>query len=294
MSFQHWFNSETTWNQHRITSYQRCFSTVKQYGINVISTFTHDIETILHQQSLNKCIQHWINIIPISQKMLIQHQITMLHQCCSQMWDQHYINTYSGYWNNIASTFVQCLFATLDQHNFDEQKTLIQQQTSTLHQRCSQCRINVISTFTHDTETTFVQCLYATFDQCNFDEQKKHWFNDRHQHCINVASDIGSMLNQCFLAIWETLSLWGPWHALTHLIAAIQPKLLHLQQCGENTYSPCHKDACVQTSIENTEWLLRYKGVSYTCFRGEKASFHREFWLGETPLGPSSRPRIGV
>ena len=29
-----------------------------------------------------------------------------------------------------------------------------------------------------------------------------------------------------------------------------------------------------------------------TCFRGEKASFHREFWLGETPLGPSSRPRI--
>ena len=60
----------------------------------------------------------------------------------------------------------------------------------------------------------------------------------------------------------------------------------------KNTYSPCHKDACVQISIGNTEWLLRYKGVSYTCFRGEKASFHREFWLGETPLGPSSRPRI--
>ena len=31
----------------------------------------------------------------------------------------------------------------------------------------------------------------------------------------------------------QTLSLWGPWHALTHLIAAIQPKLLYLQQCGE-------------------------------------------------------------
>ena len=30
----------------------------------------------------------------------------------------------------------------------------------------------------------------------------------------------------------------------------------------KNTYSPSHKDACVQISIENTEWLLRYKGVS--------------------------------
>ena len=186
MSFQHWFNSETTWNQHRITSYQRCFSTVKQYGINVISTFTHDIETILHQQSLNKCIQHWINIIPISQTMLIQHQITMLHQCCSQMWDQHYINTYSGYWNNIASTFVQCLFATLDQHNFDEQKTLIQQQTSTLHQRCSQCRINVISTFTHDTETTLHQ----------------HSFNVYMQHLINVIS-----MSKKTLIQWQTSTL---------------------------------------------------------------------------------------
>ena len=25
----------------------------------------------------------------------------------------------------------------------------------------------------------------------------------------------------------------GPWHALPHLIATVQPKLLHLQQCGE-------------------------------------------------------------
>ena len=30
----------------------------------------------------------------------------------------------------------------------------------------------------------------------------------------------------------------------------------------QNTYSPCHKDACVQISIVNTKWLLRYKGVS--------------------------------
>ena len=30
----------------------------------------------------------------------------------------------------------------------------------------------------------------------------------------------------------------------------------------KNIYSPCHKDACVQISIGNTEWLLRYKGVS--------------------------------
>ena len=30
----------------------------------------------------------------------------------------------------------------------------------------------------------------------------------------------------------------------------------------KNTHSPCHKDACVQISIENTEWLLRYNGVS--------------------------------
>ena len=29
-----------------------------------------------------------------------------------------------------------------------------------------------------------------------------------------------------------------------------------------------------------------------TCSSGEKASFHRERWLRETPLGPSSRPRI--
>ena len=49
----------------------------------------------------------------------------------------------------------------------------------------------------------------------------------------------------------------GSWHALPHLIAASQPKLLHLQQCGENTYSRCHKEACVQISIGNTQWLLR-------------------------------------
>ena len=30
----------------------------------------------------------------------------------------------------------------------------------------------------------------------------------------------------------------------------------------KNAYSPCYKDAYVQISIENTEWLLRYKGVS--------------------------------
>ena len=54
----------------------------------------------------------------------------------------------------------------------------------------------------------------------------------------------------------------GPWHALPHLIAVIQPKRFHLQQCGENTYNRCHKDACVQISTENTEWLLRYKSVS--------------------------------
>ena len=30
----------------------------------------------------------------------------------------------------------------------------------------------------------------------------------------------------------------------------------------KNAYSPCHKDACIKISIGNTEWLLRYKGVS--------------------------------
>ena len=59
----------------------------------------------------------------------------------------------------------------------------------------------------------------------------------------------------------------------------------------KNTYSRCHKDACVQISIGNTEWLLCYKSVSQTCFSGEKTCFHRERWLRETPLGPSSRPR---
>ena len=62
----------------------------------------------------------------------------------------------------------------------------------------------------------------------------------------------------------------------------------------KNIYSPCHKDARVQISIENTEWLLRYKGVSKTYFSGEKACFHRERWLGETPLGSSSRPRVSL
>ena len=146
--------------------------------------------------------QHWINIIPISQTMLIQHQITMLHQCCSQMWDQHYINTYSGYWNNIASTFVQCLFATLDQHNFDEQKTLIQQQTSTLHQRCSQCRINVISTFTHDTETTLHQHSFNVYMQ--------HWINVISMSKknidsmtdINIASMLLLILDQCWINVF--------------------------------------------------------------------------------------------
>ena len=60
----------------------------------------------------------------------------------------------------------------------------------------------------------------------------------------------------------------------------------------KNAYSPCHQDACVQSSIGNTEWLLSHKGTSQTCFSGEKACFHRERRLGESPLGPSSRPRI--
>ena len=35
----------------------------------------------------------------------------------------------------------------------------------------------------------------------------------------------------------------------------------------KNTHNPCHKDACVQIAVGNTEWLLRYnlqtlKGVS--------------------------------
>ena len=30
----------------------------------------------------------------------------------------------------------------------------------------------------------------------------------------------------------------------------------------KNNYSPSHKDAGVQISISNTEWLLRHKGVS--------------------------------
>ena len=30
----------------------------------------------------------------------------------------------------------------------------------------------------------------------------------------------------------------------------------------KNTYSRCQKDACVQISIGNTKWLLRYKGAS--------------------------------
>ena len=51
----------------------------------------------------------------------------------------------------------------------------------------------------------------------------------------------------------------------------------------KNAYSPCQEDACVQITIGNTEWLLRYKGVSLTCFSSEKACFHRERWLGETP-----------
>ena len=59
-----------------------------------------------------------------------------------------------------------------------------------------------------------------------------------------------------------------------------------------NTYSRCHKVACVQILIGNTEWLLRYKGVSSKCFSSEKACFHLEHWLCQTPLGGNSRLRI--
>ena len=59
-----------------------------------------------------------------------------------------------------------------------------------------------------------------------------------------------------------TLSLRGLWHALPHLIAAVQPKLVHLQQFGKNTYTRCHKDACAHISRGNAEWLLRYNGES--------------------------------
>ena len=39
-------------------------------------------------------------------------------------------------------------------------------------------------------------------------------------------------------------------------------QLVHLQQYGENIYTGCHKGTCAQISRGNTEWLLRYKGVS--------------------------------
>ena len=57
----------------------------------------------------------------------------------------------------------------------------------------------------------------------------------------------------------------------------------------KNAYSQCHKDACVLISYGNTEWLLPYTGISYTCFSSKKACFHQEHWLGK-----SSRPRIGT
>ena len=86
----------------------------------------------------------------------------------------------------------------------------------------------------------------------------------------------------------------GPVACITTSYCGRAAKTITFTTMVINTYSPCHRDACVQISIGNTEWLLCYKGVSQTCFSSEKACFRREFWLGETPPGPSSRPRILV
>ena len=110
------------------------------------------------------------------------------------------------------------------------------------------------------------------------------------------------------LHAWQASVNWIGWARYLNRVYRYGPRGMHchilLRQYSQNyytynsvvknTYSPCHKDAWVQISIGNTEWLLRYKGVSYTCFSGEKACFHRERWFGETPLGPGSRSRICV
>ena len=58
------------------------------------------------------------------------------------------------------------------------------------------------------------------------------------------------------------LSLRGSWHVLPHLIAAVQPKLVHLNNVVKITYTRCHKDACDQILRGNTVRLLCFKGVS--------------------------------
>ena len=46
------------------------------------------------------------------------------------------------------------------------------------------------------------------------------------------------------------------------LLRQYNPRCYTYNSVVKNTDSPCHKDACVQISIGNAEWLLGYNGVS--------------------------------
>ena len=92
-----------------------------------------------------------------------------------------------------------------------------------------------------------------------------------------------------------------------YLLRQYSPDYYTYNSVLKNTYSRCHKDACVQISIGNIEWLLRYNGVSQTCFSSEKESFHWEGGGGGTrsenrsgcaacrwKLDPKNRGKIGI
>ena len=67
----------------------------------------------------------------------------------------------------------------------------------------------------------------------------------------------------CSLPEW-TLSLWGLWHALPYLIAAVQPKLLHLQQLTplEPSSRPrIHVNQNKNTSINKKTFLTRTPSI---------------------------------
>ena len=80
MSKKHWFN-----NRH-----QRC----SQCRINVISTFTHDTETTLHQHSFNVYMQHWINVISMSKKNIDSMTDINIASMLLLILDQCWINVF--------------------------------------------------------------------------------------------------------------------------------------------------------------------------------------------------------
>ena len=82
------------------------------------------------------------------------------------------------------------------------------------------------------------------------------------QSCYIGTRDIRSRVIRCLYCntIWVLIGLckfWGPSCYIEY--RGIRNRTIKGFYC---IYNPCHKDAFVQISIGNVEWLLCYKGVS--------------------------------